>query len=328
GNAGLAQDAAGEGAAPVAPARGGQVLTPDAAGVVTLPAGVTLDNVQVQGRDLVVIAAEGTRYIIPDGAIVVPQLVVDGAAGPPQSSGGNFAGDVGPLQDAFGLGDLLPYTELQFPEREEREILPNVVDRKPDISIEIDDSGVSLINAVDAVNEAGLPARGTEPAGSSSASNSESTYGHINFASPDGTSHVTINGVAITQVGQTFASDLGVLTITSIEAGRIGYTYLLTDNTTDPASRDGFTVTVVDVDGDTATATRRIHIIEDVPPPRNGSDALAPATFAPKTGNVITGAGTPSGAAGADTLGADDATLTGIHGGTTGTFAAPGTIAG
>src|SRR5690606_2152468 len=83
GNAGLAQDAAGEGAAPVAPARGGQVLTPDAAGVVTLPAGVTLDNVQVQGRDLVVIAADGTRYIIPDGAIVVPQLVIDGVAVPP-----------------------------------------------------------------------------------------------------------------------------------------------------------------------------------------------------------------------------------------------------
>ena len=77
-----------------------------------------------------------------------------------------------------------------------------------------------------------------------------------------------------------------------------------------------------------ATATLRIDIIDDVPTARNDTDSVPAATFTAQTGNVITGVGTTSGAAGADTPGADGVTLTGIHGGTTGTLAAPGTVAG
>ena len=331
----------------VARSAASQVLTANAQGVVVLPEGVSLDDIQIEGRNIVIIGADGTRYVIVDGTVVVPQLVLDGvavppanlaalllgnepepAAGNPQSSGGNFAAAVGDIQAAFDLGSLLPYTQLQFPADEEREIIPDVVDRDPDISIEVDDSGVSVINAQDAVNEAGLPARNGEPAGSNSAANSESTYGFINFTSPDGASEVTLNGVAITQAGQTFTTPLGVLTITSIADGRIGYGYTLTDNTTDPASMDNFAVTITDSDGDMATATLRIDIVDDVPTARNDTDSVPATTFTGQIGNVVTGVGTTSGASGADTPGADGATVTGIHAGTAGTFAAPGTVNG
>ena len=51
-------------------ANGSQILTANAQGVVVLPDGVSLDDIQVEGRNLVVIAEDGTRYVIIDGAIV------------------------------------------------------------------------------------------------------------------------------------------------------------------------------------------------------------------------------------------------------------------
>ncbi|MXP41610.1 tandem-95 repeat protein [Altererythrobacter soli] len=316
---------------PVAGAGVRIVLTPDSQGVVVLPAGLTLQDIQIQGRDLVVIGADGARYVIVDGAMVVPQIVVEGvavppanlaallvgnepepAAGPPRSSGGNFADPVGPLQDAFGLGDLLPYTELQFTAEDEREVIPAEADPRPDISIEVGNSGVSVRNAEASVSEAGLPARAGEPAGSNSAADSESTFGFINFSSPDGTSQVALNGVPITAVGQTFATPFGVLTITSIADGRIGYSYTLTDNTADPAPEQRFTVTITDSDGDTATATLVITIADDAPNAANDTDSVAAGSYAAIGGNVITGQGTDSGAAGADTLGADNARVTAV----------------
>ena len=170
-------------APPVAAGRGpDRVLVANPQGQIVLPPGISLEDIQVEGRNIVVVADDGTRYVIIDGAIFVPQIIVDGvavppvnlaalllgnepqpAAGPQQSSGGNFAGPVGPLQAAYGLGDLLPYTELRFPQYQEREVLPDLVDQEPDIGIEVDSSGVAVINAQDSVSEKGLPARGNEP---------------------------------------------------------------------------------------------------------------------------------------------------------------------
>jgi len=336
----------GLGAAASAAAEAGAiVLLPGGDNTVILPDGVTLDDVEVQGRDLVIHAADGHVYIIPDGAVIIPEIVVDGVAVPPlnlaallleqevqpaagtvSSSGGNFADPVGPIQSAYGLGDLLPYTELQFPQQQSQEVLPGLVNKAPDVAIEIDDSGASVINAADSVSEAGLPARNGEPAGSDSESDSESTYGYINFNVPDAPGTVSIDGVLVSEIGQAFVTDFGVLTIVSIEDGRIGYTYDLVDNTLDPASEDLFTVVVTDVDGDTATATLRIDIINDVPTARADTDSVEPASFAPETGNVLTGEGTTSGAAGSDTQGADGASLTGYVSGTSGNFVAPGTV--
>jgi hypothetical protein len=65
------------------------------------------------------------------------------------------------------------------------------------------------------VFEAGLPARGNEPPGSDSASNSETVTGTVTFTAADGVASVTINGVTVTGAGQQINTPQGVLTITA-----------------------------------------------------------------------------------------------------------------
>lgn len=216
------------------PAAGsGQIIfQPGPDNVVLLPAGTSLDAITVRGNDLVVVLADGSVAIIPDGAIIVPQIVIDGvtvpaatlaallnenvpepAAGDPQSSGGNFSTDPGAIQDAYALGDLLPYTELQFPEPEEREIIPNEPDEEPEIVIATQDNPAGAISATATVDEEGLPSRiingEGENAGTDPDSNVETTSGTIVFDVPDGVSSILINGVVVTEVGQTFPHPMG-----------------------------------------------------------------------------------------------------------------------
>ena len=108
-------------------------VVPGPDGVVTLPEGVELSDIHVVGRNLVIDLPDGTQMVIVDGAVFVPQLVlgtvevpstnlaallIDSeptpAAGPPQSSGGNFAVPVAPLDPGVPLGDLIPPTELSY----------------------------------------------------------------------------------------------------------------------------------------------------------------------------------------------------------------------
>ncbi len=115
------------------------------------------------------------------------------------------------------------------------------------------------------VNEAGLSARGLEPAGSNEAANSETTEGTITYTAQDGPEVVTIGGVAVASVGQTVVGTSGTLTITSIAVGSIGYSYTLTDNTlTDPSS-DTFAVVVTDADGDFQSGNLSVTIVDDTP---------------------------------------------------------------
>jgi large repetitive protein len=320
-------------------------LVPEANGQVVLPAGVELDDIRVSGRDLIIALPDGTQMVIPDGAVFVPQFVLNGiavpplniaalligqetapAAGRPTSSGGNFADPVGDIGDPFDRGDLLPPTQLGFPEPEEREIIPDLVDEEPTTIIITPDQPAGSASATASVNEAGLPARGSEPAGSNEPANSETTTGTIVFDAPDGLASITLNGVEITAVGQVFTTPYGSLTITSIATGNIGYSYTLADNSnaaTNPS--DVFAVVVIDSDGDAATANLTISIIDDAPTARNDTDTVPAATYTAQTGNVMTGVGTTSGSSGADTQGADAATISGFRAGTAGSFAGAGT---
>ena len=226
------------------------VVGPD--GVVTLPPGVDLSDVHVVGRNLVIDMPDGTQMVIVDGAVFVPQLVLGGVevpatnlaallidsepkpgAGTPQSGGGNFGLPPGPLDPGVPLGDLLPPTELVFPQPEPEEVL-TFADRDVEIVI-IPDGQPGAVNAVDSVDESGLPERGSEPEGTLEPQNIETTTGVISIDAPDGIDGVTINGFAIDSVGDTVVTDRGVLTITSINlnTGQIGYSYTATDNTTD-----------------------------------------------------------------------------------------------
>ena len=311
---------AGTAATAAVTARSGAIqLVPGPGNVVVLPDGATLDDITVRGRDLVIELEDGRIYVIADGAVFVPEIVVEGVAIPPlnfaalltglepepaagavRSSGGNFAEAVGPIQAAFDLGNLLPYTELAFPKQPQREIITARLDNTPAIVIITPDQPAGAVSAIASVNEAGLPARGPEPAGSNPGPDSETTIGTIAVQSLDGFGGLTINGIAITAIGQTITTAHGVLTITSIAPGSYGYSYRLTDNTLAPTSADEFTVIVTDSDGDTATATLTINIIDDAPAARDDAGNQA-AENAPVTINVMTN----------DTPGADGVRLIG-----------------
>src|SRR5262249_6268772 len=100
------------------------------------------------------------------------------------------------------------------------------------------------------VNEAGLPAREGEPEGSGeeaapgpNGDPSETTAGTISFTSGDAPAVVTINGTAVTTVGQTIDGAFGTLTITAIDPGHsIDYSYTLADNTSGDDTHDDFAV--------------------------------------------------------------------------------------
>lgn len=291
---------------------GTRILTADANGVVTLPAGVSLDDITVQGRDLVITLADGSTIVIPDGAIIVPQIVIDGVAVPPLdiaallngidpqaqptapgSSGGNFTADEGAIQNPFDLGDLLPYTELFRPLQTEQEIIPQPLDRDPDVVIETPDNPVGVENAIATVAERGLPARGgegaEEPAGTADETSAETTTGTIVFNSPDGLSAILINGVAVTSVGQEFTTPFGTMTITSINlaTGEIGFSYTLADNLLGSTADGNFAVTVIDTDGDQANATLSVIVEDDSPIAADDIGVVPGGSHAPISGNVL-----------------------------------------
>jgi hypothetical protein len=179
---------------PASASAGSRILVADANGVVNLPAGTSLQDFVVQGSDLVIKLADGSTIIIPDGAINTPQIVIGRKRGPsdvvsaylnglplspedegfnpdalpaaPPSSGGEFDDGQLFLQDAFDLGNLLPYTELGFTPQPEEEIIP-FANEKPDVVIETPDNPIGVENAIAIVAERGLPERGdpAEPEG-------------------------------------------------------------------------------------------------------------------------------------------------------------------
>ena len=180
------------------------------------------------------------------------------------------------------------------------------------------------------VDEQGLPARnGTEPAGSgeiqdgnptNNSDPSERTDGTIHFTPGDTPATVTIDGagiggpVTITGAGQTIVGAFGTLTIDSYDAsGTITYHYVLADNTTGDNTHDDFSVVVTDADGQTASDTLRIDIVDDTPTANNDTDTV-PGDSNSAAGNVITGADTDGGTSGTgvDVVGADNAQISGV----------------
>ncbi len=127
-----------------APAADGPlVYTADASNVVRLPANISIENIRVEGSDLVLEQADGTLITIKDAAANVPTFVIgevevprvallaaleasgvdvafgaDGSIavspGQPSSSGGNFEVPPGGIGDGFDLSDLLPRPRWRF----------------------------------------------------------------------------------------------------------------------------------------------------------------------------------------------------------------------
>ncbi|TIX46208.1 MAG: hypothetical protein E5V33_31855, partial [Mesorhizobium sp.] len=135
----------------------------------------------------------------------------------------------------------------------------------------------------------------------------------------------------VTGVGQQIQGQFGYITIVSFNpvTGAIEYNYTVTESVTHPDHTNGydpndtvpdnFSITVTDSDGDTASTTFAVAIIDDVPTAVADTDAVAAGSFAPVAGNVMDGSGSDGNAAGADTKGADDATVVGVAAGNTNT---------
>jgi VCBS repeat-containing protein len=179
--------------------------------------------------------------------------------------------------------------------------------------------GISIPGAGGAdtqVFEAGLGPRGGEPAGSNSAAPT-TAVGTITFTSVDGVKQIEVGGLVLTASGalKTFTDATGSLTASfSYDAatgqGTISYSYTLVDNTQGDPSSVSFAVAVTDQDGDRSQGGDLvISIVDDAPVAVADTDSVAAGQLVAETGNVLTGAGTTSGAA--DVLGADGASAGG-----------------
>ncbi|ESX13841.1 hypothetical protein X766_28715 [Mesorhizobium sp. LSJC255A00] len=335
---------------PAAPAAANAAAAPheyvaDASNMVRLPSSVSIDNIKVDGHNLLLEQADGSVIAIKDGALNVPTFIIGdvevprvallaaleashvdvafgadgsmsaGPGGAPGSAGGDFTVPPGGIGDGFDLSALLPPTDLQFGQLEPRELTIGVLGKDSTPSI-------GLIGET-TVYEAGLPARGGESAGSNAAANSETTSGTIGFTSPDGVSVVSLGGHVLTGAAQTFTDATGSLTASYVYnpatgAGTISYSYTLVDNTTGDNTTASFAVVVTDTDGDSAPAGNLvINIIDDVPTAHADTDSVASNQFTAEAGNVLTAVGTTSPVTGIDVLGADGAAVVGVQAGDT-----------
>ena len=221
----------------------------DAGNVVRLPANASIDNIRVEGDNLVLEQADGTLIVIKDAAANVPTFVIgevevprvallaalegsgvdvafgaDGSinaspgANQPNSSGGNFEQPPGGIGDGFDLTALLPPTALAFPQYEDKELYPSFrrEDNVPPTII-VDTGNPDGDN--DEVLEEGL-----NPDGSNAGSEGEYAAGIFTLSDGNGLDDlvsVTITGVGaptmftISQLtGATPGAPLTVLAIT------------------------------------------------------------------------------------------------------------------
>ncbi|MDX7690628.1 retention module-containing protein [Aeromonas caviae] len=204
------------------------------------------------------------------------------------------------------------------------------------LTIKNDDDGVTITNLTPK-GEGGdakvyeddlLATRGeNESAGSDSSKESTTVTGDFTISAPDGVKTLSVGGINIVVNGVVAGFPLSgvttplgnTLTITGYNpaTGLVSYSYTLNDNGAHPTA-DGnnslfedFAVSLVDSDGDSASNTLSVQIVDDVPTANDDADSATEGVFTPVTGNVITGAGTIGGTAGAgvDVMGADGAAI-------------------
>lgn len=177
--------------APVKPEAPAEAKTPPAAApheyvadanhVVKLPANVSIDNIKVDGHNLVLEQADGSVIVIKDGALNVPTFVIGdvevprvaliaaleashvdvafgadgsisaGPGGSTSSAGGDFSVPPGGIGDGFGLSALLPPTDLAFGQPDHRELFPSLI--KPNSIPSIIDLTPSVNGGDTVVNE-------------------------------------------------------------------------------------------------------------------------------------------------------------------------------
>ncbi|MDF0534991.1 retention module-containing protein, partial [Shewanella sp. A32] len=158
--------------------------------------------------------------------------------------------------------------------------------------------------------------------------------GTFSFSTTGTVDTLTIDGATLTldqlqNLGSdpvTITTEHGTLVLTNYTGdktgGEVSYSYTLdtsVNNNTVPGADDNgytesFAVTVTATDGNSQSDSLDIYIADDVPTAVSDTDTVTAGSFDPINGNVITGVGTTNN--GADTVGADNATVTAIAHGT------------
>ncbi|WP_193178639.1 proprotein convertase P-domain-containing protein, partial [Oricola nitratireducens] len=273
-------------------------IVPNISNEVRLPAGVSLENVEISGRDLILHQADGSDIVIKNAAINVPTFYIDGvlipqealvaaleandiniAAGPNgtlvassgelASSGGNFGVPAPGIGDADPILGLLPPTALQFPELE-REIL-GTIDDKPtvgeNLAVLLDDDVLGgnpggLDDDPDAENVTGILSHfyGMNGAGSLLLIGADVPAGFTVDVSPDGlTLTILQDGTAVLQVTLSNSLD-GAYTVTQLAPVAHPVSGESEDNL-----EFSITYRVSDVDGDHADGTLVVNVDDDTP---------------------------------------------------------------
>ncbi|MGD9479330.1 DUF5801 repeats-in-toxin domain-containing protein [Shinella sp. G-2] len=234
--------------------------------IVKLPAGTSIENIELDGNNIVLTQPDGSRVVIENAALHVPTFVIDDveipqealvaaleanninvAAGPDgtltataggnTSGGGNFSEAIPGIGDAGPAIDLLPPTALQFGTLDQELLFP-ALDKEneaPSIGFPNTNGGSDIAIGSALVDEAGL-ANGTDPDGAQDPTLRATTTGTFRISDPDGLDDIaslTINGQTISiggLVGSSIAGTLGTLTITAYDTttGVVSYGYTLT----------------------------------------------------------------------------------------------------
>jgi len=188
----------------------------------------------------------------------------------------------------------------EFPEERHNAVIDNG-DNTPIVPPPVNNlvtlSGLAVPGGELTLNEANLPD------GSSANPGALTQSGSFTVSAPDGLSSLNIGGISVISGGvaagfpQSITTQLGnTLTITGYNAatGVVSYSYTLNGNDAHPAG-DGanslsehFTVTAGDSNGDSATGSLDVNIIDDVPRAVSDSNAnTASETLLTLTGNVL-----------------------------------------
>ena len=189
----------------------------------------------------------------------------------------------------------------EFPEERHNAVIDNGNNTPivpPPVNNPVTLSGLAVPGGELTLNEANLPD------GSSANPGALTQSGSFTVSAPDGLSSLNIGGISVISGGvaagfpQSITTQLGnTLTITGYNAatGVVSYSYTLNGNDAHPAG-DGanslsehFTVTAGDSNGDSATGSLDVNIIDDVPRAVSDSNAnTASETLMTLTGNVLT----------------------------------------
>ncbi|EKF17340.1 Ig-like domain-containing protein, partial [Nitratireductor pacificus] len=275
-----------------------ETVTADANNVVHLPEGVSIDQIRVDGDNLVLVQPDGSTITILNAALKIPTFLlgdveipqlaltaalqangINVAAGPDgaltvvtsaaQSGGGNFAQPAPGIGDAGPLIDLLPPTALQFGTLDRRELFP-ALRRENDLPT----LGITPLSGT--VDEAALSTEISQGSGGGTTK----AVGAINInAGGDGLGSLVVKNadgetVDVTN-GGAIEGAYGTLIITRAPDGSYSFEYELTRNSLDHAGAgqvgsgdvvgEQFEVIVTDGNGDSVSSQIDIVITDDGP---------------------------------------------------------------